>query len=248
MEDDSDKRPRADRVLVARGFYESRARAQAAIAAGLVRANGVLITKASQILDDNATILAQSEHPYVSRGGVKLAAALDHFALDPADRFCLDIGASTGGFTDVLLKRGARHVVALDVGRDQFHPSLRDDRRVTLMEGYDARHLTRDLLAEEPSLIVADVSFISLTLILPSILPLAHAQASLVALVKPQFEMGRAALKKGLVRDDKHRRDAVERVHSNVTSQGWHVLGVIESPIVGGDGNHEFLLAAERGS
>ena len=248
MEDGSDKRRRADLVLVERGFYESRARAQAAIAAGLVRVNGVTLSKPSQTLADIADIVAEAEHPYVSRGGVKLAAALDHFSLDPAERFCLDLGASTGGFTDVLLKRGARHVVALDVGRDQFHLSLRGDRRVTLLEGFDARHLTRDILAEEPSLIVADVSFISLALILPKTLPLALPNAALVVLVKPQFEVGRAALKKGIVRNELHRREAVDRIITCVTSEGWHVMGVMDSPIAGGDGNQEFLLAAERRS
>lgn len=247
VDDDSDKRRRADLVLVERGFYESRARAQAAIAAGLVRVNGVPLAKASQTMPDTAEIVAEAAHPYVSRGGVKLAHALDHFSLDPKDRYCLDIGASTGGFTDVLLKRGARHVVALDVGRDQFHQSLRDNHRVTLLDGFDARHLTREALIEAPSLIVADVSFISLTLILPKILPLAEAQAMLMVLVKPQFEVGRAALKKGIVRDEAHRREAVERIITCVTTEGWHVRGVMESPIAGGDGNQEFLLAAERG-
>jgi 23S rRNA (cytidine1920-2'-O)/16S rRNA (cytidine1409-2'-O)-methyltransferase len=237
---------RADLFLVERGFYESRARAQAAIAAGLVRVNGEALTKASRLIDAAAAIEAEAEHPYVSRGGVKLAAALDHFVIDPNDRMCIDVGASTGGFTDLLLKRGARFVHAIDVGHDQFHPSLRDDPRVEVREGCDARNLSREDFKEAPSLIVMDVSFISLTLIIPKILPLAASRSFLVALIKPQFEVGRGALKKGIVRDDAARQDSVMRVTETIEHEGWTIKGIIPSPIAGGDGNIEYLVAAER--
>ena len=239
-------RLRADLLLVERGFYESRARAQSAIAAGLVTANGVAVNKASSTIATDAEIVAGSEHPWVSRGGVKFKAALDHFKIDVSQRYCLDIGASTGGFTDVLLKQGAKQVVAVDVGHAQFHASLADDPRVTLLEGTDARRLTRDDLSEQPSLIVFDVSFISLSLVLPPVLALADLGALCVALIKPQFEVGRAFLKKGLVKDDLARDEAVARIEAQVHSLGWHRLGLIRSPIEGGDGNVEFLIAAEK--
>ncbi len=239
---------RADLFLVERGFYESRARAQAAIAAGLVRVNGEALTKASRLIDSAATIEAEAEHPYVSRGGVKLAAACDYFEIDPQNRICLDVGSSTGGFTDLLLKRGARFIHAVDVGHDQFHASLRDDRRVKLREGCDARTISSDDFDEEPSLIVMDVSFISLTLILPKILPLAAPKAFLIALIKPQFEVGRAALKKGIVRDEDARQDAINRVMQSIEHEGWVIKGTIPSPIAGGDGNVEYLIVAERQS
>jgi 23S rRNA (cytidine1920-2'-O)/16S rRNA (cytidine1409-2'-O)-methyltransferase len=239
-------RIRADLLLVERGFYESRARAQSAIAAGLVTADGAVVAKASSTVLSNAKIVAGAEHPWVSRGGLKLAAALDHFEIQPADRFCLDIGASTGGFTDVLLKRGARHVVAVDVGHAQFHEKLAGNRRITLLEGFDARTLTASDLAEPPSLIVFDVSFISLTLVLPPVLVLAHMGATLVALIKPQFEVGRAFLKKGLVKDDVARDEAVVRIEALIVSLGWRSFGIMPSPIEGGDGNLEFLIAAEK--
>ena len=239
-------RIRADLLLVERGFYESRARAQSAIAAGLVTADGAVVAKASSTILSNAKIVAGAEHPWVSRGGVKLAAALDHFDIQPADRFCLDIGASTGGFTDVLLKRGARHVVAVDVGHAQFHEKLAGNRRITLLEGFDARTLTVSDLAEPPSLIVFDVSFISLTLVLPPVLVLAPMGATLVALIKPQFEVGRAFLKKGLVKDDVARDEAVVRIEALIVSLGWRSFGIMPSPIEGGDGNLEFLIAAEK--
>lgn len=236
---------RADLLLVERGLYESRARAQAAIAAGLVTVDGAPLTKASRVIDEAAVIDARAAHPYVSRGGVKLAAALDHFAIDPKDRDALDIGASTGGFTDLLLKRGARHVIAVDVGHDQFHHSLRGDPRIDLREGCDVRSLKKEDLKVAPSLITIDVSFISLTLIIPHLSALAAEQAICIALIKPQFEVGRAQLKKGIVRDEAARRDAVTRVTEAFQSSGWTLRGVIDSPIEGGDGNREYLLCAE---
>jgi 23S rRNA (cytidine1920-2'-O)/16S rRNA (cytidine1409-2'-O)-methyltransferase len=239
-------RIRADLLLVERGFYESRARAQSAIMAGLVMADGQIVAKASSTILSNAKIIAEAEHPWVSRGGIKLAAALDHFNIQPKDRYCLDIGASTGGFTEVLLKGGARHVVAVDVGHAQFHEKLSGSRRVTLREGVDARRLTSEHVLEAPSLVVLDVSFISLTLVLPPVLALADPGALLVALIKPQFEVGRAFLKKGLVKDDMARDEAVLRIEALIGALGWRGLGTIPSPIEGGDGNVEFLTAAEK--
>jgi 23S rRNA (cytidine1920-2'-O)/16S rRNA (cytidine1409-2'-O)-methyltransferase len=239
---------RADLYLVEHGFYESRARAQAAIAAGLVRVNGEALTKASRLIEATSKIEAEAEHPYVSRGGVKLAAALDHFKIDPNNRICLDVGSSTGGFTDCLLKRGARFIHAIDVGHDQFHTSLRNNARVNLREGCDARNLTRDDFDDVPSLIVVDVSFISLTLIIPKIVPLAAPHAFMIALIKPQFEGSRTALKKGVVREDADRQAAIDRVTSVIEHEGWNIKGVIPSPIAGGDGNIEYLVAAEHHS
>ena len=239
-------RKRADLLLVERGLFASRARAQEAIAAGLVVADGLAVRKASQTLDAAALLSASPAHPWASRGGVKLAAALDAFALDPAGLACLDIGASTGGFTDVLLARGARTVVAVDVGHGQFDPRLAADPRVRAIEGRDARKLTAADLAAPPEAVVCDVSFISQTLVLPHVLPLAAPAAWLVTLVKPQFEVGPARLVKGLVKDEAALEQACEVVRASVARLGWTVLGVTPSPILGGEGAREFLLAARR--
>lgn len=240
-------RERADRLLVARGLFASRARAQAAIAAGLVTADGVRVRKASEEISESADITAQSEHPYVSRGGVKLAAALDAFKLDPAGLVCLDVGASTGGFTDVLVTRGARLVHAVDVGRDQLDPRLRADPRVVVHEELDARKLAASLFEERPQAIVCDVSFISLRLVLPHILSFAAKTAWLVALIKPQFEAGRNRLKKGAVKDPAVQREVCDATAACVEALGWRVLGVIPSPIRGGEGAREFLLGGRYG-
>lgn len=237
---------RADQLLVERGLFESRARAQAAIAAGLVTADGVAVRKASDMLARQAKIAAEAPHPYVSRGGLKLVAALDAFGFDPAGRDCLDIGASTGGFTDVLLKRGAHHVVAVDVGREQLHASLRGHPRVTSRESQDIRSLALDEAEPTPSLAVIDVSFISLRLVLPPVAALLAPQASLVALVKPQFEAGRAALKKGVVRDTETHERVCTDIVAALQELGFAIIGLIPSPIEGGDGNREFLVGAER--
>src|SRR4029077_14519649 len=194
-------RERADRLLVARGLFESRARAQAAIAAGLVTADGVPVRKASEEISSAAVIAAAPEHAYVSRVGVKLAAALDHFHLDVTDRICLDAGASTGGFTEVLLERGARRVYALDVGRDQLHPRLRGRDDIVSMEETDIRTLDPARLAEPPDFATVDVSFISLKLAVAAVGKILKARATLLALIKPQFEAGRRDVKKGIVRD-----------------------------------------------
>jgi 23S rRNA (cytidine1920-2'-O)/16S rRNA (cytidine1409-2'-O)-methyltransferase len=237
---------RADVALCARGLFESRAKAREAILAGLVEVDGRRIEKPSQLVAADAAIAARAPHPFVSRGGVKLAHALDAFSVDARDRFCLDIGASTGGFTDALLAAGARHVVAIDVGHGQLHEKLRADTRVSSFEGLDARALTAAHLAEPPSLVVADASFISLALALPPALALAAPQAELLALVKPQFEAGRAAVKKGVVRDAAVHATVCARVAAEVEALGWRVRGVVPSPIEGGDGNREFLLYAKR--
>ena len=239
---------RADVALVERGFFESRAKAREAIEAGLVAADGRRVTKPSAPLADDAQIVASAPYPWVSRGGVKLAHALDVFGVDPSGLFCLDVGSSTGGFTDVLLARGARHVVAVDVGHDQLHEKLRRDPRVTSLEGQDARTLTRAQLSEAPALIVMDASFISLGALLPNVLSLAAPQATLVALIKPQFEAGRAANKKGVVRDDKVHADVCAKARADIEALGWRVADVIASPIEGGDGNREFLICAARGA
>jgi 23S rRNA (cytidine1920-2'-O)/16S rRNA (cytidine1409-2'-O)-methyltransferase len=238
---------RADHLLVARGFYESRARAQVAIAAGLVRADGVPVRKASDSIAATAAIEASPEHPYVSRGGVKLAAALDHFHLDVADRVCLDVGASTGGFSELLLERGARRVYAVDVGTKQLHPRLETRSEIVALEQTDIRSLDPARLAELPDFVTVDVSFISLKLVLPAIGKLLRARATMVALIKPQFEAARAAIKKGIVRDPAVHAAVCDEIVAFVAAQGWRVTGVIPSPIAGGDGNREFLLEAERG-
>ena len=240
-------RRRADRALVERGFFDSRAKAQAAIAAGLVTADGVVVRKASDPLDDAAAIRTVPPYPWVSRGGVKLAAALDAFAIDSSGRVCLDLGASTGGFTHVLLDRGAARVYAADVGHGQLHPTIAADPRVVGLEGVDARCLDAASVPEPIDLLVADVSFISLKLVLPPVLPLLAPAAALVALVKPQFEAGPAHVRKGIVRDAAVREMVCNDAIAFVTARGFTVVGVLPSPIAGGDGNREFLLGARRG-
>ncbi|MGA9601254.1 MAG: TlyA family RNA methyltransferase [Methylocystis sp.] len=238
--------PRADSLLTERGFFESRAKARAAIEAGLVCADGITVAKPSQEIAQEAEIVAESPHPFVSRGGVKLDFALAHFGVDVQDRYCLDLGASTGGFTDALLKRGARHVVAVDVGSGQLHPRIAQDSRVTSYEKLDARALEAAHLAESPSLVVCDASFISLALLLERPLSLAAKEATLVALIKPQFESGRGAGKKGVVRDAALHEAACAKIAEALTRLGWRVAGITPSPIEGGDGNREFLICGRR--
>jgi 23S rRNA (cytidine1920-2'-O)/16S rRNA (cytidine1409-2'-O)-methyltransferase len=240
-------RKRADILLVERGFFSSRARAQAAIAAGLVSVGGVALKKASEEVAGDAPIEAEAAHPWASRGGVKLAAGLDAFGLDPSGLVCLDVGASTGGFTDVLLARDAAKVVAVDVGRGQLDPRLAADPRVHPLEGVDARALTAEMLGEHPEAIVLDVSFISQRLVLPHVLKLAAERAWLVSLVKPQFELDRRDLVKGRVKDEAALKRACEGVRAAVEAEGWTVLGLILSPILGGAGAREFLIGACRG-
>ncbi len=241
-------RARADLVLVERGVFESRAQAQAAIAAGLVVADGAPVLRPAERIGRDATVSAQALHPYVSRGGVKLAAALDAFGLDPAGLACLDVGASTGGFTDVLLRRGATRVTAVDVGRGQLHPRLAADPRVASRESTDVRSLVPEDLGEAPSLACIDVSFIGLRLVVPPVLALLAPRAVVVCLIKPQFEAGRERVGRGgIVRDEAVRAAVREDVAALLREYGLAVLGPIPSPIAGGDGNHEFLIGGQRG-
>jgi 23S rRNA (cytidine1920-2'-O)/16S rRNA (cytidine1409-2'-O)-methyltransferase len=239
---------RADIFLVEQGYAKSRSEAQAAIKAGLVKAGGALLSKPSQAIPQDAAIEYQKPHPFVSRAGGKLAAALDHFGLSPQDRVCLDLGASTGGFTQVLLEQGAARVYALDVGHGQMNADLARDPRVYVREGANARDLTASDLPEPVTALTADVSFISLKLALPPALALMARGAWAVILVKPQFEVGKAGIGKGgIVRDQRAREHALAGIVDFVAAaQGWHVLGTMESPMPGGDGNIEYLLAASK--
>jgi 23S rRNA (cytidine1920-2'-O)/16S rRNA (cytidine1409-2'-O)-methyltransferase len=239
-------RQRADRVLVERGLFESRAKAQAAIEAGLVTADDRVVHKPSEEIPIDAVVNAKSPHPYVARSGVKLAAALDRFGFDPQGHVCLDVGASTGGFVQVLLERGAKRIYAVDVGHGQLHKSLRTRAEIALLENTDIRSLSSRHFDEAPDFLTVDVSFISLRLVLPPALAVAKVPARLVALIKPQFEAGRAALKKGIVRDRAVHAAVCNDIAELVVSLGWRVEGTIRSPIEGGDGNVEFLLGATR--
>lgn len=240
------KRERADRVLVARGLFESRARAQAAIAAGHVSADGRLVRKASDTISCSAVIAAESVHPYVSRGGVKLAAALESFSIAVAGRVCLDVGSSTGGFTEALLARGARHVYAIDVGRYQLHLRLHNHPQVTSIEQTDIRDVQPTQLPQTPEFAAIDVSFISLKLVFHHVGRLLRPSARLIALIKPQFEVGRRHLKKGIVRDPLLQAAVCDEIAQVLTNLGWRVGALIPSPISGGDGNREFFIEAER--
>jgi 23S rRNA (cytidine1920-2'-O)/16S rRNA (cytidine1409-2'-O)-methyltransferase len=242
---------RIDRLLVERGLFESRAKAQSAIAARRVRAHELIVEKPSEEISADAVLRAEPAHPYVSRGGVKLAAALDRFRsdplFDPRNRVCLDVGAATGGFTEVLLARGARRVYAVDVGRGQLHPSLRARPEIVCMEATDIRRLDPARLAERPDFAVIDVSFISLKLVLPAALALARTPASLIALIKPQFEAGRRRVKGGIVRDVRVHAEVCDGIAAFVTSRGLQVVGIVPSAIPGGDCNCEFFIAARGG-
>jgi 23S rRNA (cytidine1920-2'-O)/16S rRNA (cytidine1409-2'-O)-methyltransferase len=240
-------RKRADIALVELGHFPSRARAQAAIEAGLVSIDGVALRKASEGIAPGARIEARAPHPWASRGGVKLEHALQAFDLDPSGLDCLDVGASTGGFTDVLLAHGARRVYAVDVGHDQMEARLRADGRVLLHEGRDARRLTSDLFERPPAAIVCDVSFISLRLVLPHVLPLAAPGGWLVALIKPQFEAGHENMVKGAVKDPAVQAQVCDAIRDGAQALGWSSLGILPSPILGGAGAQEFLFGARRG-
>ncbi|HEY0104612.1 MAG TPA: TlyA family RNA methyltransferase [Rhizomicrobium sp.] len=239
---------RADVFLVNKGYAKSRTEAQSAIRSGRLKVNGEIVVKPSRTLEPDAVVEYVPPHPYVSRGALKLIAALDHFALSPEGLVCLDVGASTGGFTQVLLERGAAKVYAVDVGHTQMHPKVRREPRVVSIDGVNARALTRTHIPEIPQAVVVDVSFIGLKLALPPALSLAGGGAWLVALVKPQFEVGRTAIGKGgIVRDVEPRDAAVGDICAWLAEQpGWRLIGRIESPIEGGDGNREFLVAAKK--
>ncbi|MGL5448351.1 MAG: TlyA family RNA methyltransferase [Rhabdaerophilum sp.] len=239
-------RQRIDQLLVERGLFESRALAKAAIEAGLVRADGVLIDKPSRPVPPEAVIEASRPFETVSRGGVKLGAALDAFGMSPIHRIALDLGASTGGFSDCLVRRGAIRVYAVDVGHGQLHPSLRADSRIISLEGLDARAVSRAEIPEPVDMIVADLSFIGLAKALPAGLSLLEPGGDLVALIKPQFEAGPGASKDGVIRDVALQQAIAERVAEEIRALGLDIRGLIPSPIAGGDGNREFLLHARK--
>lgn len=240
-------RKRADVVLVERGLFDSRAKARAAIEAGGVAADGRRLGKPSELIEEHAEIEAAAAHPYVGRGALKLVHALDLWPVQVEGRTVLDVGASTGGFTEVCLERGAARVYAVDVGRGQLHPKLAGDPRVVSLEGVDARNLDAHVIPVAPDLVVTDVSFIGLAKALPAALRLAAGGADLVALVKPQFEVGPENVGKGgLVKDEAARARALADVAEFLKVSGWIVRATADSPIVGGDGNHEYLLWASR--
>jgi 23S rRNA (cytidine1920-2'-O)/16S rRNA (cytidine1409-2'-O)-methyltransferase len=242
-------RQRADQLLVDRGLVESRTRAQALILAGKVFSGEQRIDKAGQSLaSDTPLDVRGQDHPWSSRGGLKLDHALTHFNLSPQGRICLDVGASTGGFTDVLLTRGAAKVHAVDVGHGQLAWKLRSDPRVVVHEKTNARYLTRETITDPIDALVCDASFIGLATLLPAPLALCAPGAWAVALIKPQFEAGPEAVgRKGVVRDPAVHLAVCERIEAWWAAQpGWRVLGITESPITGPEGNREFLIAAER--
>lgn len=240
------QRQRIDQLLVERGLFESRALARAAIEAGLVRADGTLVDKPSRAIPVAAQLEATRPFETVSRGGVKLFAALDAFVIHPANRVGLDLGASTGGFTDALLRRGAARVYAVDVGHGQLHPNLAADSRVVALEGLDARAITSAEVPEMVSLLVADLSFIGLAKALPAGLARLQPGGDLIALIKPQFEAGPGASKDGVIRDAALQEAIATRVAGEVAALGLAICGLIPSPIAGGDGNREFLLHARK--
>jgi 23S rRNA (cytidine1920-2'-O)/16S rRNA (cytidine1409-2'-O)-methyltransferase len=235
-------RERLDKLMVARGLAETRTRAQALILAGQVFTREQRLEKAGLEVPVDIELTVRETMPYVSRGGLKLAAALDHFRIDPTAQLCLDIGASTGGFTDCLLQRGAGKVVALDVGHGQIDWKLRQDPRVEVRENINARYLTSGDFSDPFDLVVADVSFISLTRILPVVPPLLRPGATIVTLIKPQFEVGREEVGRGgIVRCENAQLRVVGEIEQFVLTLGWRIGGVIDSPIHGADGNREFL-------
>jgi 23S rRNA (cytidine1920-2'-O)/16S rRNA (cytidine1409-2'-O)-methyltransferase len=237
-------RVRADLLLVARGLAESRAKARAAIEAGGVIADGARVAKPSELIDEGATIEAAAPHPWVSRGGVKLAHALVAFGVDPAGRICLDVGASTGGFAQVLLSRGAAKVYAVDVGHGQLHYALRGDARVVNLERTDARSLSRAQIVDAPSLLVCDASFIGATKVLAAPLQLAAERADLIVLIKPQFEAGPG--RRGILADDVARAAAAAAIRGLDGAEGFRLVAQTDSPIRGGDGNLEVLVHMRR--
>lgn len=241
---------RIDQLLVERGLAESRSRAQALVMAGLVLAGTKRIDKpGTSVAEDQPITVKGQDHPYVSRGGLKLAHALAHYPVAMAGATVLDVGASTGGFTDVALQAGARRVYAVDVGHGQLAWKLRQDDRVVVLERVNARHLTAEQIAEPVDAIVCDASFIGLATVLATPLTFAASEAWLVALIKPQFEVGRDRVGKGgVVRDPELHREVCDQASAWLDAQpGWRVEGVVESPITGPEGNREFLMIGRRG-
>jgi len=240
-------RKRADVLLVERGLFESRARAQAAIEAGGVIADGKPVAKASETVAEDADVTAQPAHPYVSRGGVKLAGALERYPIEIEGHVCLDVGASTGGFTEVLLANGASLVFAIDVGHSQLHPSLHSHPRIVSMEATDIRSFEGKRLPARPDIVVIDVSFISLKAVLPVALSLAAAPMHLLALIKPQFEAARKHSKRGIIRNAIVHQEVCDDIAAFAASLGCTGTQVFPSSISGGDGNIEFFIGARRG-
>ena len=243
----SPPRKRADVLLVERGLFESRARAQAAIEAGLVTANDKPVLKASEGIAEDAVLQAQPAHPFVSRGGVKLSGALERYPFEVEDHVCLDVGASTGGFTEVLLANGASLVFAVDVGRGQLHPSLHGHPRIVSMEETDIRSFEGKRLPQRPDIVVIDVSFISLKAVLPVALSLAAAPMHLLALIKPQFEAPRKHSRRGIIRNAAVHQAVCDDITAFASSLGCTDVEVFPSSIAGGDGNIEFFIGARRG-
>ncbi len=240
-------RKRADVLLVERGMFESRARARAAIEAGGVIADGRPVQKVAEMIAADAELSAQPAHPYVSRGGVKLAGALELYPIEIEGHVCLDVGASTGGFTEVLLQNGASLVFAIDVGRSQLHPSLHDHPRIVSMEATDIRSFDGKRLPARPDILVIDVSFISLKAVLPVALSLAAAPMHLLALIKPQFEAERKHSRHGIIRNAMVHQDICDDIQAFAASLGCTDIQIFPSPITGGDGNIEFFMGARRG-
>ncbi len=244
-------RERADKLLLERGLVESRAKAQALIMAGKVYSADRRIAKAGDLVAEDAPLEVKGQdHPWASRGGLKLAHAVAHFALDPKDAVAIDVGASTGGFTDVLLAHGAAKVYAVDVGHGQLAWKLRNDPRVVVLERTNARHLSGQEIPEPADWVVCDASFIGLETVLPAALSLTKASAIAIALIKPQFEVGPERVGKGgVVRDPTLHQEVCARIHAWFERQpDWSVLGIVESPLLGPEGNKEFLIAARKAS
>jgi 23S rRNA (cytidine1920-2'-O)/16S rRNA (cytidine1409-2'-O)-methyltransferase len=240
-------RKRADLLLVERGLFESRARARAAIEAGFVTADNKPVQKPSETIATDAVLQAQPAHPFVSRGGVKLTGALELYPIEIEDHVCLDVGASTGGFTEVLLANGANLVFSIDVGREQLHSSLRGHPKVVSMEETDIRKLEGTRLPVRPDIVVVDVSFISLKAVLPAALSLAAAPMHLLALIKPQFEAPRKHSRRGIIRNAMVHQEVCDDIAGFVASLGCSRIEVFPSSITGGDGNIEFFIGARRG-
>jgi 23S rRNA (cytidine1920-2'-O)/16S rRNA (cytidine1409-2'-O)-methyltransferase len=243
----SPPRKRADVLLVERGLFESRARARAAIEAGLVFANDKQVAKPSETVEADAVLQAQPAHPFVSRGGVKLSGALEQYPIEIEGHVCLDVGASTGGFTEVLLANGADLVFSIDVGRGQLHPSLHGHSRIVSMEETDIRSFEGKRLPARPDVVVIDVSFISLKAVLPVALSLAASPMHLLALIKPQFEAARKHSKRGIIRDAAVHREVCDDIAAFAGTLGCTDIKLFPSPIAGGDGNLEFFIGARRG-
>ena len=244
---ETSSRKRADVLLVERGLFESRARARAAIEAGFVIAGGKQVLKASETIATDAEISAQPAHPWVSRGGVKLAGALEQYPIEIEGHVCLDVGASTGGFTEVLLANGASLVFAIDVGHGQLHHSLQNHPNIVSMEETDIRKYEGKRLPARPDIVVIDVSFISLKAVLPVALSLAAAPTHLLALIKPQFEDERKHSKHGIIKNAFVHQQICDDISAFAASLGCTDIRVFPSPIAGGDGNIEFFIGARRG-